>query len=280
MPNSSHFTDVISNLYLPSTIKSAPNTPANVTFSESGIAWSFDVHKYKKTSYASLPEQTLNTKVFPPPFWVKSNPWNADFSKGYTKDNLPDFSQMERFWVWMRTSGLPTMRKPWGRRDEDVPKGTYVLNITYSTYQKFFLLHCVINCLITMIYNNCKNHLDFDPNLYGGTKGIVISNMSILGGKNYFLGAAYILLGLIYWISGALFLMRHMVKPRYVFSLFYFAISFVGDICNYYSSFNVSNLSSWLYQKTRRLHLPILGQQKEGRKRRWGRFFRTKRRVQ
>ncbi|KAJ3415789.1 hypothetical protein HDV05_004061 [Chytridiales sp. JEL 0842] len=179
----SYFSDIISDFYTPATIKSS-SADASVKFSERGIAWSTDGLRYKKSSLAQLPD--VNQKVFPPPMWVKSNPWGLDLSKGYTKDNFVDVTTSERFWSWMRTAGLPTLRKLWGQRDGDILKGTYVMNITQN----------------------------FDHRLFGGTKSIVISTSSILGGRNPFLGAAYIILGLLYWIAGALFLLRHMVKPR------------------------------------------------------------------
>ena len=49
---------------------------------------------------------------------------------------------------------------------------------------------------------------------FGGTKSIVISTVSILGGKNPFLGVAYLVIGSICVLLGLLFLARHIIKPR------------------------------------------------------------------
>lgn len=56
--------------------------------------------------------------------------------------------------------------------------------------------------------------LDFDVARFGGTKSIVVSNVSVIGGKNPFLGIAYVVVGGLCWILGILFLIRHMIKPR------------------------------------------------------------------
>lgn len=54
----------------------------------------------------------------------------------------------------------------------------------------------------------------FDVAKFGGTKSIVISKVSFLGGKNSFLGSAYIVVGTICIALGIAFLARHMIKPR------------------------------------------------------------------
>jgi LEM3 (ligand-effect modulator 3) family / CDC50 family len=87
----------------------------------------------------------------------------------------------------MRTAGLPTFRKLWGSNPSTtLPAGTWQLIIT----------------------------LNFETSKFGGTKSIVLSTVSLLGGQNPFLGYAYILTGAVCVILGAAFLGRHMVKPR------------------------------------------------------------------
>ncbi len=49
---------------------------------------------------------------------------------------------------------------------------------------------------------------------FGGTKSIVISTVSFLGGKNPFLGIAYMVVGVVCLLIGILFLARHVIKPR------------------------------------------------------------------
>ncbi|KAI9329550.1 CDC50/LEM3 family [Obelidium mucronatum] len=178
----SYFSDVISDL--------TPVTLANkspVVFSSSGLAWPSDSAKFQTSSLftAGTVSGNLSTLVFPPPQWVTAFP-GQDFSKGYTVNNFPDVGKMERFQVWMRPAGLPNFRKLWGKLEKDLLAGDYTVEIT----------------------NN------FNVNTFGGTKSIVISTVSILGGKNPFLGISYIVVGIVCWILGLLFLLRHMVKPR------------------------------------------------------------------
>lgn len=54
----------------------------------------------------------------------------------------------------------------------------------------------------------------FDTLPYEGTKSIVLSTTSWLGGKNNFLGIAYMSVGAICLVLGLLFMARHLIKPR------------------------------------------------------------------
>ncbi|KAJ3332993.1 hypothetical protein HDU76_012336 [Blyttiomyces sp. JEL0837] len=71
-----------------------------------------------------------------------------------------------------------------------------------------------INKLVVPPPQWVKAFPDFDVSSYGGTKSIVISTVSILGGKNSFLGIAYMTVGAFCWFLGILFLLRQMFKPR------------------------------------------------------------------
>ncbi|OAX82284.1 hypothetical protein ACJ72_03365 [Emergomyces africanus] len=140
-----------------------------------GISWSSDKQLFKKTEYK--PDQ-----ISPPPNWKKR------FPHGYTEANPPpDLHEDEELQVWMRTAGLPTFSKLARRNDRDVMKaGDYRIDI--------------------------DDH--FPVHRYGGTKSIVISTNSVMGGKNPFMGIAYVVVGGICIILGALFTLAHLVKPR------------------------------------------------------------------
>lgn len=55
---------------------------------------------------------------------------------------------------------------------------------------------------------------DFPVTDYGGTKSIIISTRTVMGGKNPFLGIAYIVVGGICVLLGAIFTVAHLIKPR------------------------------------------------------------------
>ncbi|KAJ3134243.1 hypothetical protein HK100_003718 [Physocladia obscura] len=178
---------LIANSYFSDVIGPLVGTSGNVTFSQSNIAWPSDAAKFQKSSLFTQGtiSGNITTMVFPPPQWITAFP-EKDFSNGYTFTNYPDVSTMQRFQVWMRPAGLPNFRKLWGSLSSDLLSGEYTVQITDN----------------------------FDVNTFGGTKSIVISTVSILGGKNPFLGIAYIVVGVVCWIFGLLFLARHMIKPR------------------------------------------------------------------
>jgi Cell cycle control protein len=58
--------------------------------------------------------------------------------------------------------------------------------------------------------------IDFPVTEYSGTKSILISTRTVMGGKNPFMGIAYVVVGGICIVLGALFTVAHLVKPRYV----------------------------------------------------------------
>jgi len=51
--------------------------------------------------------------------------------------------------------------------------------------------------------------------VYGGTKSILISTRTVMGGRNPFLGIAYVVVGGICIVLGFLFTATHLIKPRY-----------------------------------------------------------------
>ena len=57
---------------------------------------------------------------------------------------------------------------------------------------------------------------DYPVQLYGGTKSIVISTVSWIGGKNPFLGWAYVAAAALFVLLAILGTARHLIKPRYV----------------------------------------------------------------
>jgi hypothetical protein len=93
----------------------------------------------------------------------------------------------EHFIVWMRTAGLPNFRKLYGRINQDLNSGD---QLQFRIYQ------------------------NFDVSEFEGSKSIVISTVGEFGGKNPFLGVAYIVVGSLCLFFGMVFLIKHLLFPR------------------------------------------------------------------
>ena len=144
-----------------------------------GIAWNSDKERFGTSKYKP-------SDVVPPPNWVDR------YKDGvYTDATMPKLHEDEEFQVWMRTAGLPTFSKLALRNDSGImEKGTYSIKIYYR----------------------------FPVRAYSGTKSIVISTRTVMGGRNPFLGIAYIVVGGLCIVLGVVFTVRHLIKPRYAFS--------------------------------------------------------------
>ncbi|KAB8199051.1 CDC50 like protein [Aspergillus parasiticus SU-1] len=119
-------------------------------------------------------------QVVPPPNWQARYPHN------YTTE-IPDLHDNEEFMVWMRTAALPNFSKLSRRNDTTaMSPGTYQLDIA--------------------------DH--FPVTEYGGTKSILISSRTVIGGQNPFMGIAYVVVGGLCVLLGALFTIAHLVRPR------------------------------------------------------------------
>ena len=58
--------------------------------------------------------------------------------------------------------------------------------------------------------------LDFPVLLYDGTKSILISTRTVMGGRNPFLGITYIVVGGLCILLGGLFTVTQLIRPRSV----------------------------------------------------------------
>lgn len=160
---------------------------------KTGISWDSDKDLYKKSNYNY--DQAL-----PPPNW------RVRYPNGYTAKNpIPNLQEDESFQVWMRTAGLPTFSKLAMRNDTaKMRAGRYQVDIVDSTCPRCWYMETQLTF-----------RLDFPVTTYGGTKSILISTRTVMGGKNPFLGIAYVVVGGICILLGALFTAAHLIKPRY-----------------------------------------------------------------
>ncbi|KAL2863608.1 CDC50/LEM3 family protein [Aspergillus lucknowensis] len=119
-------------------------------------------------------------EVVPPPNWRERYPDNYKYE-------IPNLHEDEDFMVWMRTAALPTFSKLSRRNDiTAMAAGNYQLDI--------------------------KDR--FPVTDFGGTKSIIISTRTVLGGQNPFMGIAYVVVGGVCVLLGALFTIAHLVRPR------------------------------------------------------------------
>ena len=93
----------------------------------------------------------------------------------------------QHFIVWMRTAGLPRFRKLYGIIDTAIEANTIL---------------------------NFRVDASFPVNAFGGSKSLVVATTSWAGGKNAFLGIAYIVVGAICLVLGAAFFVKHRLHPR------------------------------------------------------------------
>ncbi|KGR12272.1 hypothetical protein MG5_01915 [Candida albicans P57072] len=162
-----------------------------LVLTDKGIAWSTDKNRFKKTQYNY-------TEVVPPPNWYKK------FPNGYNETNIPDISTWYQFQNWMRPSALATFNKLALRNDTgSLERGIYQINVG----------------------------LHFPVLPYKGKKYLYITQRSVIGGKNDFLGISWMVGGGVCFILGLALLVINFVKPRKT-----------GDV----------NLLSWNQEKTKR----------------------------
>jgi len=93
----------------------------------------------------------------------------------------------EHFIVWMRTAGLPNFRKLYGRIETDIEENEKLsFDVTAN----------------------------FEVSSFDGKKYLVVSTTSWFGGKNLFLGVAYIAISAVCLLLAMIFTVKQMLYPR------------------------------------------------------------------
>ncbi|CAM0876659.1 unnamed protein product [Alopecurus aequalis] len=135
----------------------------------------------KNISWRSDREHKFGKDVYP------FNFQNGSLIGGGKLDPHVPLSSQEDLIVWMRTAALPRFRKLYGVIEEDLPAGeTITMHITnnYNTYA------------------------------FGGKKSLVLTTTTWLGGKNDFLGYAYLVTGSLSIFLSIIFALIHVKVPR------------------------------------------------------------------
>ena len=93
----------------------------------------------------------------------------------------------EHFVVWMRVATRPQFRKLYGYIEQTIPKGTrfrFDINLNYVVQS------------------------------FGGTKALIISTNTIVGGKNPYIGPTFYYMGFFSLFCGVFFATKHWFRPR------------------------------------------------------------------
>ncbi|PKU79876.1 ALA-interacting subunit 3 [Dendrobium catenatum] len=135
----------------------------------------------KDISWKSDRDHKFGSDVYPKNFQ------NGALIGGGKLDSKKPLSKQEDLIVWMRTAALPTFRKLYGRIEMDLKE----------------------NDIITVNLENNYNTYSF-----GGKKKLVLSTTSWLGGKNDFLGIAYLSVGGLCFFLATAFTVLYLVTPR------------------------------------------------------------------
>ncbi|GAB4836124.1 ALA-interacting subunit 3 [Ancistrocladus abbreviatus] len=152
----------------------------NDTYQFSVNEMKLDVSK-KDIAWKSDQEHKFGSDVYPKNFQ------NGGLIGGAKLNSSIPLSEQVDLIVWMRTAALPSFRKLYGKIEVDL-----------ETNQK-----------ISVVIENNYNTYSF-----GGRKKLILSTTSWIGGKNDFLGIAYLTIGGLCLFLSVSFILVYVLKPR------------------------------------------------------------------
>ncbi|KAF9596151.1 hypothetical protein IFM89_007469 [Coptis chinensis] len=135
----------------------------------------------KNIAWKSDKESKFGSNVYPKNFQ------SSGVIGGAKLNASKPLSEQDDLIVWMRTAALPTFRKLYGLIEVDLEANetiTVVIQNNYNTYS------------------------------FGGKKKLVLSTTSWIGGKNDFLGIAYLTVGGLCLFLAVSFIIVYVAKPR------------------------------------------------------------------
>ena len=150
--------------------------------SEKNIIWQSEYKHYKTPTYNA-------SEIVPPPYWQGAEgPFGYPSGK-YEEGKVFDPSKNEHFQVWMRTAAFPHFRKLYMRNDNDpMTVGRYSIEIEDN----------------------------YPVNMFHGTKAIVLSTASWVGGRSIVMGASHIAVAALCFLLGFALTGMQLARPRRV----------------------------------------------------------------
>jgi len=199
-----------------------------------GVAWSTDIEQ--KFNNEASGNTGLN---FPPfyherrtgcnaPTWPK-NDQTAEKRAACIAANVSEAglcfpgsgycNEDEHFIVWMRTAALPTFRKLYAKIDADLLPGTYTVRVTNGVWGGAAYPYYFNPQLSGSFYDDANTPPTPQTALYpvhsfDGKKRILLSTTSWIGGKNGFLGWAYLVVGVVCLVLALAFAIKMQMAPR------------------------------------------------------------------
>jgi len=200
---------LVANTFFNDAISLLPSASHNYSLIEDGIAWQSDID-YKFRQPAKFKEKVCTScddpKCICQPPWTCSSPYYNHDTKtchlySYPNDNdtqylyetYPDLIspldgvQDEHFIVWMRVSAFSKFRKMYGYFDTSISSGT------------------------TLSFSILAN---WDVSKFHGSKALVLTTTSLIGGKHPQLGMMIYIIGYICLFFALVIGLKHWFKPR------------------------------------------------------------------
>lgn len=163
-----------------------PTVTASMQCTDNGIAWESDVDKKFQAPWSGNGQKYVTSSEGVPGFYYNETPSATD-SK--VEGHVIPIQTDPDFMVWMRIASLPTFRK------------LYRIFPDYTGFKAG-----------TKVWIKVENR--FRVSDFGGKKFLILSTTSWIGGKNYFLGIAYVVVGCLCFLLGVVFAVKHVLFGR------------------------------------------------------------------
>jgi hypothetical protein len=188
-----------------------------VALDSSAIAWQSDLDQ----KFANSEDGTTGLN-FPPFAFERSQPCSAlpadaqdacmtaqsslGTEVGWCYPGSGYCTEDHHFVVWMRPAGLPAFRKLYAKIDTPLRAGNYFVRVSNGVQ--------VGGEYVNYATGQEAQRFLYPVGAFGGTKAVVLSTSSWIGGQNFFLGYAYIVVGAICLALAVCFFIKHRLAPR------------------------------------------------------------------